>query len=98
MGLVTKFLSYNGTLQVDLIDQMLTIELPAYLNRCPLYWRNFVHSVEVDRKGEPIGELVRSHLQNYGGDFWGSRRDPLLPGGIVFESEELAVIFKLRWS
>jgi len=81
-----------------------TIELPDYMEECPSYWQNFMHSPPFNvckGDGFTIGE-INNHLIKYGAYLIKSNRKEAWRSdyeeNLVFESEEAVTMFILRFS
>ena len=75
----------------------IVIRLPVSFNKCPIYWRNFIHYCQRNRQDWRFSSdfIINNHLQKHDATFTylsdGS-------GELEFETEADHIIFLLKWT
>lgn len=94
---------YNYTCYTMLKEQSYKIPLSKYLSNCPQFYKNFEDYVRDNYPNDGIHLKFRSLLKEYNcryytGDGSVEMKEYETPEGLIFDTAEDALAFKLRWS
>lgn len=70
------------------------IQLPKWLLKCPPWWINFIESLDNQRLADAtVISFINKHLSQYNASW-----QCMYTSDLIFETEEDATAFILRWS
>ncbi len=77
------------------------VELPYYMTECPVWWINYIRYIKQEllyEHGDARHRLLNKKLNDYGAVYKGRLANNIPNSLVIFNTEEDAIAFILRWA